>query len=281
MDKDTDFLFEQYQKIYEAPIGPGSGWDDDVEIDPDQSERLGKSQYGSIVEDDIHRVIANIKAFLSEHEGSVYPGSMDDMKTEIKVIIQDTIEGVNATKANYASRVIRNELKRLNVIDDVPGVDQVQVKDVSEVDTLSDELEDSLDSDGQTNNPTHFFLSQEYKVERDDLPMSASQDAKDVHESLLKAGMAFNTHTGKDIVKASGLPYSKAKTIVTELIDLGAVHLPDQDDADDDADGEDRIVDIGDDEGKDDYGTAVSGEYEKLRRDISGGSAVTMRPDDF
>ena len=277
MDKDTDFLFEQYQKIYEAPIGPGSGWDDDVEIDPDQSERLGKSQYGSIVEDDIHRVIANIKTFLSEHEGSVYPGSMDDMKTEIKVIIQDTIEGVNATKANYASRVIRNELKRLNVIDDVPGVDQVQVKDVSEVDTLSDELEDSLDGDGQTNNPTPFLLSQVYRVERDDLPMSASQDAKDVHELLLKAGMIFNTHTGKDIVKASGLPYSKAKTIIAELIDIGAVHLPDQEDDD----TEDRIVDVGDEEGKEDYGTAVSGEYEKLRRDISGGEAITMRPDDF
>ena len=33
MDNDAAFLFEAYSKIYEAPVGPGSSWDDEVSID--------------------------------------------------------------------------------------------------------------------------------------------------------------------------------------------------------------------------------------------------------
>ena len=107
-DKDSDILFEMYQKMYEAPVGPGSAWDDDVDIDPSQSKRLGTSTYGELPEDTVRAIIQNIKAFLQEHENGIYPGSMDDLKVEIKVIIQDTAEGVNATKATYDSRVIKN-----------------------------------------------------------------------------------------------------------------------------------------------------------------------------
>ena len=47
-----------------------------------------------------------------------------------------------------------------------------------------------------------------------------------------------------------------------------------------DCDGEDKVVDVGD-EGEDDYDSAVSSEYDKLRRDIAGGESPVMRPDDF
>ena len=277
-DKDSDILFEMYQKIYEAPIGPGSSWDDEVDIDPGQSERLSRKQYGEIGEEDVRLVIQNIKAFLQEHEGSVYPGSMSDLKTEIKVIIQDTVEGVNATKAGYAARVIKNELERLNIVEEIPDGEQVHVGNVNNIQEIEDEIEDTLGVDGDDSEPQTkpavVLLSGEYRVERDEIPLSASQEAKDAYEALLKAGMAFNTHTGKDIIKATGLPYSKAKTIIAELMEIGLVHLPEKDDS-----GEDRIVDVGDED--EDYDDAVSGEYEKLRRDIYGGESPVMRPDDF
>lgn len=277
-DKDSDILFEMYQKMYEAPVGPGSAWDDDVDIDPSQSKRLGTSTYGELPEDTVRAIIQNIKAFLQEHENGIYPGSMDDLKVEIKVIIQDTAEGVNATKATYASRVIKNELKRLNIIDDSNLPDQVEIKNVDNIDEIGDEIEDTLDGGGDKpvakNAP--IFLSAEYTVDRDDLPMSASQEAKDAHEALLQAGMAFNKHTGKDMIKATGLAYSEAKDILGELVELGVIERPDQVD-----DDEDRIVDVGGEKSDEDYSRAVSGEYEKLRRNISGGEAMTMRPDDF
>lgn len=277
MDKDSDFLFEAYQKIYEAPIGPGSSWDDEVSIDPGQSERLAKTQYGGIGEEDIYRIIQNVKEFLSQHEGTVYPGNMEDLKHEIKNIIQNTVEGVNATKAGYAARVFRNELKRLNVIDDTVDGTNLEVQDVEKVDSLTDEMEDALETDAAPviKSPSPIQLSGEYNVDRDDLPMSASEDAKEAHAALLKAGMAFGTHLGKDILKASGFPYNKAKGVVGELEKLGVVAKAEQEDS-----GEDKVVDVGD-EGEDDYDAAVSSEYDKLRRDIAGGESPVMRPDDF
>ena len=275
MDKDGDFLFEAYQKIYEAPIGPGSSWDNEISIDPSQTERLGKSQYGNIQEEDVYRIIQRIKDFLGDHEGSVYPGTLEDLKLEIKVIIQDTVDGVNATKAGYAARVIRNELKNLNVIDDTVDGTNVQVKDVEKVDTLSDEMGDALDIDEEPK-PTvkALQLSGDYNVDRDDLPMSASDDAKQAHAALLKAGMAFGVHKGKDIIKAIDFPYAAAKGIVAELEEIGAITMAEKEE-----DDEERVVDVGDEDTDD--SDAVAGEYEKLRRDIAGGESPVIRPDDF
>ena len=271
MDKDSDFLFEAYGKIYEAPVGPGSAWDDEVSIDSSQSERLGKSQYGQIGEEDVYRVIQNIKEFLSDHEGSVYPGSMEDLKLEIKVIIQDTVEGVNATKAGYAARVLRNELQRLNVIDDTVDGTNVEIGNVDKVDSLTDELDDALDADDK---PIDFKLNADYDVDREILA-TASAEAKEAHEELLKAGLAFGAHNGKVIVKATGLPYSVAKIILPELEAIGAVTKIEKEE-----DDEDKLVDVGD-EGDDDYDDIVSSEYGKLQRDISGGESPVMRPEDF
>lgn len=274
MDKDSDFLFEAYQQIYEAPVGPGSAWDDELQgkLDAGASERLGKTQYGQIDEEAVHRIIQNIKEFLEDHENSIYPGTLEDLKLEIKVIIQNTVDGVNATKAGYAARVIRNELKRLNVIDDTVDGSNVEVKNVDKVDSLTDELDDALDADDK---PAEFKLSAEYNIDRDDLPMSASPEAKEAHESLLQAGMAFGAHNGKEIVKATGFPYSKAKVVLIELEAIGVITK-----VEDESDDEDRVVDVGD-EGEDDYDAAVDREYETLRRDMEGGSAYTYRPDDF
>jgi hypothetical protein len=271
MDKDSDFLFEAYNKIYEAPVGPGSAWDDEVSIDPSQSERLGKSQYGQIGEEDVYRVVQNIKEFLADHEGSIYPGSMEDLKLEIKVIIQDTVEGVNATKAGYAARVLRNELKRLNVIDDSVDGTNVEVQDVAKVDSLTDELDDALDVNEQ---PGEFKLNLDYDVDRE-ISATASPEAKEIHNTLLDAGLAFGAHNGKALVKASGVPYSIAKVIFPELEAIGAISRIEKEE-----DNDDKVVDVGD-EDDDDYDDVVSKEYERLRRDISSGEAPVMRPDDF
>ena len=276
MDKDSDFLFEAYQKICEAPIGPGSSYDDDPagKIDPGASEKLSRTQYGKITEEDVYRIIANVKSFLEDHEGSVFPGSMDDLKLEIKIIIGETVEGVNPTKAGYASRVIRNELKRLNIISEVDG--NVVVKDVEKVSEIGDEIEDTLGADTDEDKPRQFTLGAQYDVDRDDLPMSASQEAKDAHNALLRAGMAFGNHTGRDIIKATGLLYSQSKSVIAELEDLGVITKAEKGDRDD----EDRVVDVGDEDERD-YDTAVGNEYEKLRRNIHSGEAPVIRPDDF
>jgi hypothetical protein len=274
-DNEADFIFESYGKIYEAPVGPGSSYDDELEgnLDASASDRLGKAQYGEITEADVHRVIAKIKEFLQGHENSIYPGSMDDMKLEIKVIIGDVLDSVNPTKAGYAARVIRNELKRLNVITDADGA--VEVQNVHKVDTVEDELEDTLDVEDTDDAPAAggFVLSAEYKVDRDELPNTASQQAKVAHEALLSAGMVFGIHSGMDIIKAADMRYADAKDVMTELEELGGIYKIEEEE------DEDRIVDIGDE--SDNYDDVVSGEFDKLQRDMDSGASYTFRPDDF
>ena len=274
-DNEADSIFESYGKIYEAPVGPGSSYDDELEgnIDPGASDRLGKAQYGEITEADVHRVIAKIKEFLQGHENSIYPGSMDDMKLEIKVIIGDELDNVNPTKAAYASRVIGNELKRLNVITDVDGA--VEVQNVHKVDTVEDELEDILDVEDTDDAPatSGFVLSAEYKVDRDELPHTASQEAKIAHEALLSADMIWGVHSGMDIIKAANMRYSDAKDVMTELEELEAIYKID------DEEDDDHIVDVGDETKE--YDDAVSGEFGKLQRDMDSGASYTFRPDDF
>jgi hypothetical protein len=273
MDKDCDFLFEAYQQIYEAPVGPGSAWGDEVSIDPSQSERLGKSQYGQIGEEDTYRIIQNIKEFLEGHEGSVFPGSMDDLKLEIKVIIQDTVESVNGTKAGYAARVIRNELKRLNIIQDVAGGDNIIVKDVEKVDGLEDKLGDALELKDAAVKQT-FKLNNSYEVTgtpEDTL----SPNARKVLAQLLDTGDEF---VGRDFVKRVDNWYEDIDglKVAVELFNAKAI-VPAQSEVDDD---EDRVVDVGDEDDDDDR-DVVNREYERLRRDISGGESPVMRPDDF
>ena len=206
MDKESDFIFEAYQKIYEAPVGAGGAYDDDVKFSPERVKQLSGSTYGKISEEDVYAVVRNIKDFLEDHEGSTYPGSMTDFKLEIKVIIQSTLDSVNATKAGYAARVITNELKILDVIDEVG--EMVRVKDVDKVDEIGDELEDTLGTDEEKSR--QFMLNAEYDINRD-IPMSASDEAKEAHDELMSAGMAFGKHKGTDIIKATGILYTAAK----------------------------------------------------------------------
>ena len=274
-DNEADFIFESYGKIYEAPVGPGSSYDDELEgsLDTGASDRLSKAQYGEITEADVHRVIAKIKEFLQGHENSVYPGSMEDMKLEIKVIIGDVLDSVNPTKAGYAARVIRNELKRLNVITDVDGA--VEVQNVHKVDSVEDELEDTLDVEDNDDAPAAggFVLSAEYKVDRDELPHTASQQAKIAHEALLSADMIWGAHSGMDIIKAADMRYADAKDVMSELEELGGIYKIEEEE------DEDRVVDVGDE--SDNYDDVVSGEFDKLQRDMDSGASYTFRPDDF
>lgn len=273
MDKDCDFLFEAYQQIYEAPVGPGSAWDDEVSIDQSQSERLGKSQYGQIGEEDVYRIIQNIKDFLEGHEGSVYPGSMEDLKLEIKIIIQDTVESVNGTKAGYASRVIRNELKRLNIIQDVEGTDTVIVKDVEKIDGLEDKIEGALDLVDASVKQT-FKLNDTYEVTgrpEDTL----SPDARKVLAQMLDIGDEL---VGREFVKRVDDWYDDIDglKVAIELFNANAI-IP----AEPEGSDEDHVVDVGDENERGGDAAAVAGEYEKLRRNISGGESPVMRPDDF
>ena len=118
------------------------------------------------------------------------------------------------------------------------------------------------------------MLSAEYKVDRDELPHNASQEAKVAHEALLSADMIWGVHSGMDIIKAANMRYSDAKDVMSELEELGGIYKTEQEE------DEDRVVDIGD-EGEDNYDDAVSGEFDKLQRDMDSGASYTFRPDDF
>jgi hypothetical protein len=139
-DKDTDLLFEQYRKIYEAPVTWVGGDDEDHSSKLDKSEVGRLSKYKVTDPEAISSIINAVKEFLQDHENSHYPGTYKDFRKDIQGLIASA-GGINKTNAGYVSRVIQNALRRLKLID-VSG-DQVIVKDV---DNKSKELDSKLNS---------------------------------------------------------------------------------------------------------------------------------------
>ena len=183
-----------------------------------------------------------------------------------------------AARAVHAARVILNALKEDgNLSERLDGT--VDIVDTN-IDNVEDELEDVLGVDDKPAVEPQvdrikpgFQLSNEFTVDRD-LPADVSEDAKEAHAALLDAGMAFGTHTGKDLVKATGLsPLEAAYSAIRELIDRDVILSKDADDETED------VVDVGDEI---DDETADKDFIDRTVQSAEwGNERPAMRPDDF
>jgi len=230
-NRDTEFLFEAYTKIYEAPVDPGEAWDEpDIvgKFDKGSRERLGK--YKVSEDDTVIGIIDEIKQFLGQHENSHYPGTYKDFRSEVVDIVRN-VSGIGNVNAGYAARVIQNELRRLGVITVDKKQDTVEVNDVEANkgvidEELPDDVQAGIDPESVPET-TQLILSGEYEIDRD-IGANVSSEAKQVHRRLLSAGMGMGKFTGKQLVQASELPYSQAKVVLVELIEAGTVYLADK-----------------------------------------------------
>lgn len=287
MNKDQQLIWEAY--LHEAPIEPGTAWDEPVNIDKGAKERLGKYSKQTLDDESLEAIVQSIKDFLEGHENSHFPGDEDDFKAKIRDLILDAvkdIEGlkINSTNAMYAARVIRNELTKLGVIKVVD--DEVEIHNTPPADveaSVEKGVEDAVKGEPapaaapeeQPFERSQVIFRQKYTLD-DEVPVDGEdlEKAKDV--IFRKLGQEF---TGRDLIiqLRDEFTYDKAKDLGGELLAAGAlVEVEDEED-------EDKVVDVGGDEGSEDedYNKAVSSAYSDLKRDIASGASPTMRPDDW
>ena len=195
MNNDEQLIFEAYmQKIDEAPIAPGDSYDEPFEptsIDKAQRKKLAKYSKETIDDDSLEAIIDKVTEFLNSHENKTFPGDEDEFRVKIRDLIVDagkeseTLK-INSTNAFYASRVIKNELKRLNIIQIVPGQD-VEVE-------VEGELKQAVilittDLRGEfTGKELIVALRDEYKYDK----------AKDISDQLLDAGVIKVAETDEE-----------------------------------------------------------------------------------
>jgi hypothetical protein len=235
-DKDRDFLFEAYKKIYETPIDPGGAWDtEDVpsQFDAGEIERLAKYQVET--PEKIQAVVDAVKNFLAQHENSHYPGTYKDFKSELIDDIRNAV-GIGTANGKYVSRVVTNALKRLDVISVDGATQQVQVGNVPEAE-LENEIEDKVES--------VIEIQQRHTYEiGTDSNTTPDSDADMAHALLKKEIGARFSATGRqilDIIRKE-VGFEEAKVLTTQLLQSDGIIIPETED-----DEEDKMPDIGDD----------------------------------
>lgn len=220
--KDVQSLTEAYKQIAEAPTDPGPSFGDET-APPEDVKYLDKK--GALSDEDkkdvLNKIVKEVKDMLESYEESHFPGSFKDFRDKIAEIVLDVYPPAGRANAGYTARVIQNYLRDAGVIVDEKS------KGVK-VNTVSGAVDEPIAKAAAAKPAatpkavTGFELSAKYDVDRD-VPMTVSDDAKMAHQNLLKQGMLFGQHTGKDLVKASGLSYPRAKVALPELEKAGAI----------------------------------------------------------
>tara|TARA_R110002050_G_scaffold68910_4_gene149304 strand:- start:2288 stop:3202 length:915 start_codon:yes stop_codon:yes gene_type:complete len=303
MNNDEQLIFEAYmQKIDEAPIAPGDSYDEPFEptsIDKAQRKKLAKYSKETIDDDSLEAIIDKVTEFLNSHENKTFPGDEDEFRVKIRDLIVDagkeseTLK-INSTNAFYASRVIKNELKRLNIIQIVPGQD-VEVQDVhdADVDASVEKGVQAAVKRGPAKTAAEIASDDEYnrffgtKHKISFAQNYVLDDEVEVEGELKQAVILITTDlrgefTGKELIVAlrDEYKYDKAKDISDQLLDAGVIKVAETDEEDDE-EGNKKVGDLDLDDSEEDYRSAVDTAYGDLRRDISSGQSPVMRPDDF
>ena len=297
-DKEADLIFESYVKTMDEAWELG----DDHKLSDDRIKFMDRPQYGNITQEDVDKCISLFKAKLKEQEkleaevekkhgtaavkGVQIQFRDDDNKERSLVHIFASIlrseltekKNFYAARAVHAARAILNELKTDGKLNErLDGT--VDIVDTN-IDDVDDELEDVLGVDDKPavkpqidRTKPGFRLSEEFKVDRD-IPADVSEEAKEAHAALLDAGMAFGDHTGKELVKTSGLaPLEVAYAAIRELIDRDVILSKDADNETED------VVDVGDEI---DDETADKDFIDRTVQSAEwGNERPAMRPDDF
>ena len=285
MNNDEKLIYEAYlQKIEEAPIAPGGSYDEPFEpgsIEKSQREKLTKYSKDTIDDESLEVIIAKVTEFLNSHENKTFPGDEEEFRLKIRDLIVDagkeseTLK-INSTNAFYASRVIKNELKRLNIIQIVPGQD-VEVQDVHDAD-VDASVEKGVEAAVQQAPVTDkIIFSQNYVLDDEVEVEGELAQAKNLIAADLRGEF-----TGRELLMKlrDEFRYERAKEVAVELLNLGALKIAEADEDGDDS--EDRKVgDLDLDDSEEDYRGAVDTAYADLRRDIASGQSPVMRPDDF
>jgi len=230
--KDVQCLSEAYRQIAEAPTDPGPSFAGDT-APPEDVKYLDKK--GALSPEDkqdvLSKIVKEVKDMLESYEEGHFPGTFKDFRDKIAEIVLNVYPPVGRANAGYTARVIQNHLREAGVIVDEKS------KGVK-VNTISSAVDEPI-AKAVAAKPaapravTGFELSAKYDIDRD-VPMTVSDDAKMAHQNLLKQGMLFGQHTGKDLVKASGLSYAKAKEVLPELEKAGAIIKAEKETRDDD-----------------------------------------------
>ena len=236
-DADSKLLFEAYyDKIYEAPVGPGSQWDDDdpaSRFEPGELEKLAK--YGVSTPEMINDISAAVKKFVGEHEDSLYGGTFMEFKNDIIDSVRHA-SGLGKANGKYVSRVISNALSRVNMIDIDGATQQVKVNKVDDkkIDKI---VKVAIDPAVEIRNIAEYEIGSESGQTPD-------SEADKAHELLRRAiGRGFKA-PGKEIINVlrKELSLDDAKSVANELLHSDGIILPEKDEED-----EEREVDLGDD----------------------------------
>ena len=236
-DADSKLLFEAYyDKVFEAPVGPGSAWDDDdpaAKFEPGELEKLAK--YGVSKPEMINDITANIKRFIQDHEGGTFPGNFKEFKEDVIDHVRHA-SGLGKANGKYASRVISNVLSRLDQIDIDAATGEVTVNSVDNT-AIKTAVKTAVDSVAEVR------ISGEYEIGVTS-GQTPDSEADKAHDILSKAiGRGFKA-TGREIINIlrKEVSLDDAKSLANELLHSDGILLPENEDAD----GE-KEIDLGDD----------------------------------
>ena len=237
-DKDSGMLFEAYRKIYEAPVDPGGSWDDEddavvSQFDKGELDRLAK--YKVPDKEMVAKVISAMKSFLLKHENSHFPGTYKEFR---EALVQEVakVAGIGKANAGYATRVVANALKRLNVLSVDGATQAVAVGDMPEPNTQKEKQLDKELADG-IQDVVELQLRLTYQIGPDSgaTPDSEADKGFELLQQDISSG---RTATGKEIINvlkdhgktADGkrLGYDLAKVVAAELMKTDAIFLPDK-----------------------------------------------------
>lgn len=256
---DFNYLVEQVEMIEEMPVSPGPAWEDHPNPSLDDVKYMHKG-----TDDHIATIITAVKAFLAEHENSVFPGTYKEFRDKIAEIIKTTMgPDINRANAGYSSRMIDNFLRANNVI----AVDNAKVSiapkkkidaelppgEVSTDSGEGDEGEEEIESPSPVSKlptPTDSIkLSSKYVVSPDLGDAEVSEDARKLHGILQTLNLIDTEVSGRDIIAAGRqyeMDYSAARAGAAELLDNGIIEDPSE------AEGEDDFRDAFRDDDTDD-----------------------------
>ncbi len=236
-DADSKLLFEAYQKVYEAPIGPGSAWDDDdpaAKFEPGELEKLAK--YGVSEPEMINDISANMKRFIKDHEGGTFPGNFKEFKGDVIDHVRHA-SGLGKANGKYVARVISNVLSRLDQIDIDAATGEVTVN-VADNKAIKKAVKTAVDSVAK------IKISDEYEIGVTS-GQTPDSEADKAHEILSQAvGRGFKA-TGREIINIlrKEVSLDDANSLANELLHSDGIIVPEREE-----DDEEKEIDLGDDD---------------------------------
>jgi hypothetical protein len=236
-DKDSKLIFENYmQNVNEAPIGPGSSWEDEdiaSQFDKGELDKLSKYKVSDPVI--VNQIAAELKEFISDHEGKIYPGTVKDFKNDIIDTVR-SVADIGSANGKYAARVLSNTLARLDFIDIDGATQQVKVDDNIDTGKVETAVKDTVES------IVAIQLRKDYEIgaESGQTPDSEADKAYQILKREIGAGWKS---TGKNIIDVlrSHLSLEVSKALANTLLQTDGIILPETE-----AD-EEKEIDMGSD----------------------------------